>query len=287
MKIKNSNILITGGAGFVGSNLAKYLAEKNSVYVLDNYFTGTLSNHHKKIVYKKGKTENISKLFSKIKFKYIFHLGEYSRVEQSYQDIDKVIEFNTVPFYEVLKFAKQNNAKIIYSGSSTRFATYYDEEELSPYAWSKISNINLLKNYSKWFDLKYAITYFYNVYGDGEISNGKYATVIAKFLKLKKSKKRILPVSEPGTQKRNFTHIDDIVSGLEIVALKGLGDGFGIGSDKSYSIIDLAKMLKMKYKLIKSNRGNRINGVLKTKLTKKLGWKCKKSLANYIASKDI
>lgn len=284
--LKNYNILITGGCGFVGSSLAKYLSKNNSVSVLDNQFSGKKIIKKKNINYFFGSSLEISKIFkNKKNFDFIFHLGEYSRVEQSYDDIDKVIEFNTVPFYEVLKFAKKNNCKLIYSGSSTRFASYDKNSEMSPYAWSKISNINLLKQYSKWFHLSFAVTYFYNVYGDGEINNGKYATVVAKFLKYKKSNKEFLPIVSPGTQKRNFTHINDIVSGLEIVALKGTGDGYGIGSDKAYSVIDLAKLLKMNYKIIDPRKGNRLNGTLKTDKTKRLGWKCRYDLKSYIISK--
>lgn len=281
--LKEKKILITGGSGFVGSHLAKHLSHSNSVYVLDNYFTGRKTNHFKNIKYLRGETIDIKKIFSNQRFDIIFHLGEYSRVEQSFEDIDKVIKYNTIPFYEVLKFAKKYNSKLIYSGSSTRYANYFkNNDTLSPYAWSKISNINFLKNYSKWYDLNYAITYFYNVYGPNEISRGKYSTVIAKFIDLKKNNAAFLPITKPGTQKRNFTHVNDVVIGLEKVALKGNGDGFGIGSDKSYSLIELARLFNMKYKFINEKKGNRMSGSLKTSKTKKLGWSCKYDLETYL-----
>tara|TARA_A100001015_G_scaffold320249_1_gene445939 strand:+ start:2653 stop:3522 length:870 start_codon:yes stop_codon:yes gene_type:complete len=287
MQIKNKKILITGGLGFVGSNLAKYLVNLNYVIVLDNLFTGKKNNSDRKIIYIYEETSQINKIkkLNKIKFDFIFHLGEYSRVEQSYDDIDKVINYNTKPFYEVIKFVKKNNAKLIYSGSSTKFGKYSDSSEISPYAWSKISNINFLKNYDKWFKLNYAITYFYNVYGDSEISTGKYATVVAKFLRLKKMKKIFVPIVYPGSQKRNFTHISDVVSGLEIVALKGFGDGYGIGSNESYSIIQLAKLLGLKYKIVPAKKGNRMSADLKVSKTKSLGWKSKHKLKDYIKQK--
>ncbi len=282
-KIQDKSILITGGCGFIGSHLAKSLATSNSICILDNKSSGKRSHKNKNIKYFIGETININKIFkNNFKFDYIFHLGEYSRVEQSFDEISKVIDYNTKPFFEVLEFAKRNNSKFIYSGSSTKFANYINNKDTSPYAWSKISNIKFLKHFSHWFGLDYAVTYFYNAYGKGESHSGKYATVIAKFLKLKKSGKNFLPIVKPGNQKRNFTHVNDIVNGLEIVALYGKGDGYGIGSEKSYSIVDLAKLLKMNYKLIPNRKGNRLSGDLKTNKIKKLGWEEKYNLKDYI-----
>ena len=280
--IQNKKILITGGAGFVGSNLAKRLLDcGNKVYVIDNFFTGKKSNCHKGIKYKKSQTKDIFNLYKNIKLDYIYHLGEYSRVEQSFQDIDLVMSYNSYPFLEILKLVKYHNAKLIYSGSSTKFSKQLDEIE-SPYTFSKRINTEFLKQYSKWFNLKYAITYFYNVYGKNEISRGKYATVIAKFLYLKEKRAKFLPITSPGTQKRRFTHIEDIVNGLIIVGKKGLGDGYGIGSKKNYSIIEIAKLLNMKYRLTSPKKGNRMDALLKTKKTIQLGWKENNNLKDYI-----
>lgn len=280
--IQKKKILITGGAGFVGSHLAKRLYNNNNqVFVIDNFFTGKKSNCHKGVNYKKGETKDIYHLYKNIKLDYIFHLGEYSRVEQSFEDIDLVLKYNSYPFFEVIKLTKHHQAKLIYSGSSTKFSKDLDKVE-SPYSFTKRMNTEFLKQYSKWYKLKYAITYFYNVYGPGEIARGKYATVIAKFITLKKKKTKLLPITKPGTQKRRFTHIDDIINGLLVVAKNGLGDNFGIGSDKSYTIIQLAKMLKMKFKLTPYKKGNRITGALKTQKTKKLGWNHEKNLKDYL-----
>lgn len=286
-KIKNKKILITGGLGFVGSNLANYFSKNNSVFVIDNKFTGDNrnKNKHTKYIFDDCKNiNNISKL-KKIKFDYIFHLGEYARVEQSYTDIDYVIKLNIHPIHEILKFAIKNKSKLIYSGSSTIFGKYEKKSDFSPYTWSKKTNIDYIKMFSEWYGLKYAIAYFYNVYGDNEISEGKYATVIAKFLEYKRKNKKELPITYPGTQKRNFTHIDDIVTGLEIIALNGLGDDFGIGSDQSFNIIELAKLLQMKYKIVDKKKGNRIQAKLKTNKLKKMGWRPKINLKDYIKQK--
>lgn len=280
--IINKNILITGGAGFVGSALAKKLYKNsNTVYVLDNYFTGTKKNHIKGVIYKKGETKHIFKFYKNISLDYIYHLGEYSRVEQSYQDIELVIKYNVYPIYEVMRLALHHDAKLIYSGSSTKFSYKRDIYE-SPYSLTKRINTELLINYAKWFNLKFAITYFYNVYGPNEISTGKYATVIAKFISLKKQNCKFLPVTKPGNQKRRFTHIEDVINGLILVGKKGKGDNFGIGADKSYSIIEIAKILKTPFKFQPSQKGNRLDGSLKTSKTKKLGWSPAKNLKDYL-----
>lgn len=285
--IQNKNILITGGAGFVGSHLAKRLYDNgNKIYVIDNFFTGKNSNCHKGIHYKKAEIKDIYKLYKNVRLDYIYHLGEYSRVEQSYQDINLVIEYNSEPFYQVLKLSKHLKAKLIYSGSSTKFSKNLELVE-SPYSFTKRVNTEFLKLYAKWFKINYAITYFYNVYGEKEIAHGKYATVIAKFLNLKNQGRSYLPITSPGTQKRRFTHIEDIINGLILVGKKGIGDDYGIGSNKSYSIIELANLLNMKYKLTPVKKGNRMNAYLKTKKTIDLGWRETNNLKSYLKKNKI
>lgn len=280
--ITQKNILITGGAGFVGSQLAKRLyVNGNTIYVLDNYFTGDKTNHVDGVFYKKGETRSIFKYYKNVPLDYIYHLGEYSRVEQSYEDIELVMKYNQYPFYEVLRLTLHHRAKLIYSGSSTKFSHNREAVE-SPYSFSKRINTELLVNYATWFNLNYAITYFYNVYGPNEISTGKYATVIAKFLSLKRSGANFLPITKPGTQKRRFTHIDDIINGLIIVGKKGQGDDYGIGAHKSYTIVEIAKILGMKYHFQPEKKGNRLDATLKTLRTRNLGWKPTKNLLDYL-----
>ena len=282
------NILVTGGAGFIGSHLCESLLRKNySVFSLDNYFSGTFNNHIEGVVYHTGESRQAADIFKDQQIDIIFHLGEYSRVERSFEDIDLVFDYNWNSIYEVLKFAKNKKAKFIYSGSSTKFGDEGTTKQQSPYAFIKNTNSELIKTYCDWFNLKYAITYFYNVYGEREIEIGKYATVVAIFLHLKKSGKEFLPVVSPGTQKRNFTDVRDIVNGLLLVAEKGYGDGYGIGSHQSFSILELAKMIGLPVKMLPERRGNRLNAPVMTDKTKALGWQEQYSLKDYIKKELI
>ena len=281
--MKNKKILVTGGAGFIGSHLCERLLESgNEVTSLDNYFLGKYENHVKGVNYIKAPTNDI-RWCVKNKPDIVFHLGEYSRIEQSFDDVKLVHEYNTQGTFEVLEFIRETGAKLIYAGSSTKFSDI--GADASPYAFSKAKNTELVVNYGKWFDINYAITYFYNVYGGREIKEGKYATVIAKYKEKIKNKEN-LPVVLPGTQERNFTHIDDIIDGLLLVGEKGKGDGYGIGSDQTYSVIDVAMIFanygKLKIDELPEREGNRNSGILVTEKTKKLGWKPKRTLLEYI-----
>ena len=275
-------ILVTGGAGFVGSHLCERLAQdpNNDVYSLDNYFTGSKDNHVDNVTYIEGSTANISEL---IKFKpdMLYHLGEYSRVEQSFDDIEKVWRFNKDGIFAVLEFVRAAGCKILYAGSSTKFGDGGEGKNASPYAWTKSSNTELVVNYGNWFDVPYAITYFYNVYGPREIKSGKYATLIALFKEKQKQAKPLTVVS-PGTQMRNFTHVDDIVNGLLLVGESGIGDEFGIGSPDAFTINEIATMFGGKIEMLPARRGNRMTAQVVSSKTKALGWSPTKKLQDYI-----
>lgn len=279
-----SKILVTGGAGFIGTALVKRLIKDgHKVVSFDNYSTGKRSNEQEGCFYYYGTPQDIAGAlrYTKPTYDYIFHLGEYARVEQSFSDYDTVMKSNYHGFPYILDFAKQQDAKLIYSGSSTKFAEG-GGRNMSPYAYTKAQNTELLKNYSDWYGLDYSIVYFYNVYGDNEISKGKYATVIGKFINMVKEGVIELPVTMPGTQTRNFTHIDDIVDGIILAAFKGSGDDYGIGSDEKYSILDVVKALNCTPSLQPEKPGNRMDGELKTDKIKELGWKCKNNLMSYL-----
>lgn len=276
-------IVITGGAGFIGSNLCEKLVEdkQNEIYSLDNYSLGKKTNHIHGVNYIEGSTEEIEKYIS-FTPEIIYHLGEYSRVEQSFSEPDKVLQSNVHGTLAVLEFARKCKCKLLYAGSSTKFSKNGQGKNESPYAWSKAVNTELVQNYGKWYGLNYAITYFYNVYGNREISEGKYATLVALF-KNKSLKSEDLTIVEPGTQRRNFTDVRDIVSGLILIAEKGHGDGYGIGASNSYSILEVAEMFGGKIEYLPPRRGNREDGELITEKTEQLGWKAHHNLKQYIA----
>ena len=277
-------ILVTGGAGFIGSHLCERLSENNDneVYSLDNYFTGSRSNHVEKVTYITGNTSDIAKLVD-FTPEIVYHLGEYSRVEQSFDDIETVWTSNKDGIFAVLEFVRKANCKILYAGSSTKFGDGGLGRTASPYAWTKASNSELVINYGNWFDVPYAITYFYNVYGDREIASGKYATLIALFAEKMKAGKPLSIVS-PGTQRRNFTHIEDIVDGLVLVGNFGYGDGFGIGNEESFSILEVAELFGGKIEMLPERKGNRFTAEVFTDKLRSLGWSPKNSLQDYIAA---
>lgn len=277
-----AKILVTGGAGFVGSHLCEALAqyEDNEVYSLDNYFTGSVNNHVAKVTYLVGSTRDIEKLVDFIP-DIIFHLGEYSRVEQSFDDVALVWEYNKLGTLAVLEFVRKTGAKLIYAGSSTKFGDGGSGSNQSPYAWSKSSNTELVKNYGIWFGIDYAITYFYNVYGKREIESGKYATLIAIY-KSRMRDKLSLKVVEPGTQLRNFTHVSDIVNGLILVGKFGAGDEYGIGHPEAYSILEVAQLFGGEIEYLPARKGNRMSAPVVTDKTKALGWCPEISLCEYV-----
>lgn len=279
-----TKILVTGGAGFIGSHLIeRILKNKDSEIVsLDNYSTGKRENHLAGVEYVCGDTKDINELIQ-FQPELVFHLGEYSRVERSFTDLDKVWESNSLGTFNVLKFCMRNNSKIVYAGSSTKFGDGGLGRLQTPYGWTKAANTELVKCFGDWYGIKYAITYFYNVFGSREIKRGDYATLIGIFTDCTKNGKP-LPVVLPGTQERNFTHVDDIVSGLLMVGESGLGDNFGIGNDESYSILDVAKLFGGEIEELPPRRGNRLSSTIDTSKMKALGWKCNNSLEGYIRS---
>ena len=275
-------ILIIGGAGFIGSHLCESYAPSHNVTSLDNYISGKKDNHVKGVKYLDMDAKDILSLDPQ--YDLIFHMGEYSRVEKSLEKIDFVLENNSLPILDILKFAKKCNAKIIYAGSSTKFSDNGENKYKSPYAFSKWKNSELVKFYCDINKMMYAITYFYNVYGGRENSEGEFATVIAKFIRRKKLNQK-LQITKPGTQTRNFTHIDDTINALHIIAEKGQGDEYGIAASESYTIHEVAKLISDDIEYIKENSANRLSSNLITEKILSLGWKSKNRLSDYIKNK--
>lgn len=277
-------ILVTGGAGFIGSHLCERLQGLgHSVISLDNYLFGVEANHVPGVIYKKGHTKDIEVLVPE-KLDLVYHLGEYPRVEQSFDDIEIVLDSNIVGTKAVVEFARKRNCKLVYAGSSTKFADGGIGRDQSPYAWTKATNTELIRNYGEWFGLSYAITYFYNVYGPRERGERASGTVIAIFAK-QYSDDGVLTVYAPGTQRRNFTHVSDIVDGLLLVGDRGEGDEYGLGHPDSYSILEVAKMFDKKIVMGAEQKGTRMQSRVDVhRAFLELGWKPKFNLPEYIES---
>jgi len=260
-------IVITGGAGFVGANLISFLLKntKYKILSIDNYSSGLKINHIKntKVKYIKGNTKNISTLLNskKNKINAIFHFGEFSRIYQSFLKMGECIDSNTVGSHAVFNFCLNNKIKLIYSATSASLGNKGRDKDLSPYAFTKSINLELLENLKKWFKMKYEIIYFYNVYGPRQISTGNMATVIGIFENAYKNKKP-LPIVKPGTQSRKFTHISDTVKVCYDAWKKNKCRHYSVSSKKDYSILEVAKLFGSKIKLLPARSGERYASAL-------------------------
>jgi UDP-glucose 4-epimerase len=252
----------------------------NRVISLDNYFTGKKENHIEGAAYIEGHTKDIAQLVTETP-DIIFHLGEYARVEKSFEDVAMTWSLNVPGTFAVLEFCRKHQTKLVYAGSSTKFADGGLGRDQSPYAWTKATNTELVRNYGEWFGLQYAITYFYNVYGARE-GDDAFGTLIAIFKK-KYEQGQPLTVVLPGTQKRNFTHVDDIISGLILVGERGHGDEYGLGAQEGYSVKEVAEMFDAPIEWLPERSGNRMDSKLNTdRSILELGWSPKRKLADYI-----
>jgi UDP-glucose 4-epimerase len=287
MNEEKKTVLVTGGAGMIGSRLIELLLPKYRVVSLDNYFIGKKENHVAGAEYREGHTKDINALCGDLNPVIMFHLGEYSRVEQSFKDVELVWQSNVEGTFRVLEFWHKHHCKIVYAGSSTKFADGGMGRDQSPYAWMKASNTELVRNYGNWFDLPYAITYFYNGYGPRELAEGPYASVIGRF-KTQYWAGQPITVVAPGTQRRNFTHVDDLARGLLMVGEKGLGDEFGLGSHESYTVLEIAKMFTDNIVMLPERQGNRMESIVDTtRAEQEFGWKTEHTVKEYIESLKV
>ena len=260
-------IVVTGGAGFVGSNLITLLLKKTKFKIIsiDNYSTGKKKNHvgNVRVLYIKGHTKNIVKILrnKKEKIKAIFHFGEFARIYQSFLNMNECIESNSVGSNAIFNFCLKNNIKLIYSATSASLGNNGRDKDLSPYAFTKTKNLEMLENLKRWFKMRYEVIYFYNVYGPSQIETGQMATVIGIFENHYK-KNEPLPVVKPGTQSRRFTHINDTVNVCYIAWKKNQCRHYSISNKKSYTITQVAKLFQSKITFLPSREGERYASAL-------------------------
>ena len=284
-------LAVTGGAGFVGSNLIEFLLKKTNLNIIsiDNYSTGKKNNqiNNPRVSYIKGNTKDISRILNRYKknIHSLFHFGEFSRIYQSFKKFYECLESNSIGSKEVFKFCLDNKIKLIYSATSASLGNDGKDKNLSPYAFTKAKNLELLENLKKWFGFKYEIIYFYNVYGAKHICSGEMATVIGIFENLYK-KQLPLTVVKPGNQTRNFTHINDTIAVCFEAWKKNKCQHYSISHKKSYSILAVAKLFKSKIKYLPERAGERYasaltNMSLNNKVHKRFG---KIHLKDYISS---
>ena len=264
-----NKIIVTGGAGFVGTNLIKLLLKKTKFKIIsiDNYSSGKKSNHIKssRVRYIIGNTINISKLIKNSKeIKSVFHFGEFARIYQSFLKMNECLESNTIGSNAVFNFCLKNKIKLIYSATSASLGNNGNDKNLSPYAFSKSKNLELLENLKKWFNFKYEVIYFYNVYGPHQICKGHMSTVIGIFENHYKRGKP-LPVVKPGNQSRRFTHIDDTVNICYLAWKKNLCRHYSIANKKSYSVLEVAKLFNTKIKFLPKRLGERYASAMTSK----------------------
>ena len=279
-------VLVTGGAGFVGHNLIKQLKLQNpswEISSLDNYFTGKEENRQSGVTYYRGHTWEADTILKNESFDIVYHFGEYSRIVQSFRDIDFVHRSILSGTPIILELCREWGAKLIYSASSSKFGNEGKDENLSPYSWMKSKMVELIKNYGKWYDLQYEICYFFNVYGPGQITKGDYATVVGIFERQYKEDKKCTVVT-PGTQTRDFTHINDIVSGLIKASSRMDNSEWHLRSGINVSIINVAEMFG-EWELIPERRGERFTSEeFPSDTEMKLNWKPEYNLQDWINS---
>ncbi len=279
-------VVVTGGAGFVGSNLCERLVNGgHRVISLDNYFTGSRDNHVAGVEYREGHTKDISGLVQETP-DLVYHLGEYSRVHNALLEPQVVFDLNVAGTLGVLEFWRQKKCKLVYAASSTKSdaTKTYDGRlgrDLSPYTWAKASNVDLVNNYGRWFALPYAVTYFYNVYGPRERAWGNYGTVVETF------RQNFLQgqphqVNTPGTQTRAFTHVLDTVEALVLVGQKGEGDGYNISANDVHSIREVAELFGGPIELKPQTAVSRSSGADDVSKIEALGWEPRHTLKGYI-----
>ena len=282
--MSNQTILVTGGAGHVGSHLVELLASDPTkrVISLDNYFNGSEDNHVPGAEYRRGHTKDIETLVPETP-DVIYHLGEYARITPSFEDAALVYDMNISGTFAVVEYCRRRRVpKLVYAASSTRFAIEGNGRHQNPYSFTKAVNMDLIKDYGNWYDLPYAICYFYNGFGPREKGIGKYATLIAKF-EQQYLKGEPMTVVKPGTQKRAFTYVKDLARGIKLAGEKGWGDGYALGTTVSHSILEIAEAFGGPVEMVDGYPGREESANDPSRARDELGWQPTLDIMDYIA----
>ena len=276
-------ILVTGGAGHVGSHVVERLVTdpSNRVISLDNYFLGRRENHIAGAEYRTGHTKDIETLVPETP-DVVYHLGEYSRIAPSFDDVELVYDMNLVGTFAVVEFCRRRSVpKLVYAASSTKFAVEGDGRHQNPYSFTKATNVDLINDYGRWYKLPYAICYFYNGFGPREQGHGKYATLIAKF-EQQYLAGQPFTVDRPGTQRRAFTYVKDLARGIVLAGEKGQGDGYALGVTTAYSVLEIAEAFGGPVTLTDGYPGRTQATNDPTKARDELGWAPTLDVMDYI-----
>jgi len=277
-------VLVTGGAGHVGSHLVEELVAEGGARVisLDNYSNGRVENHMPGAEYRVGHTKDIDRLVPE-RPDVIYHLGEYARIAPSFEDVAIVYDYNVTGTFAVAEFCRRRSVeKLVYAASSTRFAIEGDGRHQNPYSFTKSTNVDLLNDYGRWYGLPYAICYFYNAFGPREVGDGPYATLIARFAAMRR-RGETLTVVAPGTQRRAFTYVKDLARGIKLVGERGLGDGYALRNDRSYSVLDIARAFGGPYEIVEGYAGREDVADDPRRAREELGWTATVDVLDYIA----
>ena len=276
-------ILVTGGAGHVGSHVVEMLVAdpSNQVISLDNYFNGSEANHINGAEYRRGHTKDIETLVPATP-DIVYHLGEYARIAPSFDDVNSVYEMNMTGTFAVVEYCRRRKVqKLVYSASSTKFAIEGDGRHQNPYSFTKAVNVDLINDYGRWYNVPYAICYFYNGFGPRERGAGKYATVVAKFER-QYLQGEPLTVVAPGTQKRAFTYVKDLARGIILTGDRGRGDGYALGVTNSYSVLEIAQAFGAPIQMVEGYSGRAESENDPTKAREELGWTPTVDVMDYI-----
>jgi UDP-glucose 4-epimerase len=276
-------ILVTGGAGHVGSHLIEELLADGSdrVISLDNYSNGRVENHIVGAEYRTGHTKNIDELVPETP-DIVYHLGEYARIEPSFQDVAIVYDYNVTGTFAVAEFCRKRTVgKLVYAASSTKFAIEGDGRHQNPYSFTKATNVDLLNDYGRWYGLPYAICYFYNAFGPREVADGRYATLIAKFCALHARGEKLTVVA-PGTQRRAFTYVKDLARGIRLVGEQGQGDGYALRAERSRSVLEIAEAFGGSFELVEGYPGREDVADDPSRARDELGWRPTVDVLEYI-----